>query len=205
MTDWQPHATFDGVIDVNHSRGNIDWPSVKAGGIDLAFIKATQGSGFHDPLFAANRKDALAAGLMVVPYHFLDDSPVQKQVQNFRFVVNPVAGMPCMIDWEVNPATNTRAPVETLRIFGTVIEAIIKRAPVAYHSLYDLPSPIINAWPYFCPKYGPQPQGFSYLFWQYTDKGAVPGISVPVDRSRFSGNANELQVWYKNSTLPEGF
>jgi lysozyme len=205
MTPWQPHATFDGVIDVSHWDGNIDWPAVKAAGIALVFIKATQGSDSHDPLFADNRKQALAAGLMVVPYHFLDSSPVQKQVANFRFVANPVPGMPAMIDWEVEPKSNIRAPISVMRTFGTVIGAIIKRAPLAYHGLYDLSSPTINAWPWMIPKYGPEPKGPKWLFWQWTPKATVPGIATPVDKSKFAGDASELEVWYKSGTLPQGF
>lgn len=205
MTAWQPHTTFDGVIDVSHFQGNISWSAVKDAGITLTFIKATQGSDDHDPLFATNYADAVAAGLMAVPYHFLDSSPVQKQVANFRFVTKLAANMPVMVDWEVEPKSNIRAPMELMRAFCTVVQAIIKRDPLAYHGMYDLSSPTINAFPWMIPKYGPQPQGPKWLFWQFTPTATVAGIPHAVDRSQFAGDANELEVWYKRGTLPQGF
>ncbi len=62
-----PAVVFDGVIDVSHHNGAIDWPAVAAAGIALAFIKATQGAGFVDPTFERNRSAAANAGVLTVP------------------------------------------------------------------------------------------------------------------------------------------
>lgn len=205
MTVWQPHATFGGVIDVSHHQGRISWSSVATAGITLVFIKATQGSSGHDPLFITNRDNARAAGLMIVPYHFLDSSAVAKQVNNFRTVAALSPDMPVMIDWEKVPPSLVRAPIDLMRTFGNVIANIIKRPPLAYHGMYDLSSPAINAWPWMIPKYGPQPQGPRWLFWQDRPNLHLPGIPTLVDHSVFAGDATELEVWYKSGTLPKGF
>ena len=67
-----PAIVFDGVIDVSHHNGAIDWPAVASAGIALAFIKATQGVAFVDPAFERNRSGAIKAGVLAVPYHFID-------------------------------------------------------------------------------------------------------------------------------------
>jgi lysozyme len=33
-------------IDVSHYQGDVDWPKVKADGVNFVFIKATQGVGY---------------------------------------------------------------------------------------------------------------------------------------------------------------
>lgn len=70
-------ATFsDGVklrgLDLSHwnANANIDFPVLKANGIDFVILKATEGTGFVDDTFEAKYKAALAAGLIVMPYHF---------------------------------------------------------------------------------------------------------------------------------------
>jgi lysozyme len=75
-----PTPVFDGVIDVSHNNGAIDWKAVAGAGIALAFLKASEGTGFTDPLFVRNQGAARAEGLMVVPYHFVDagDDPISQ-------------------------------------------------------------------------------------------------------------------------------
>ena len=65
-----PAIVCDGVVDVSHHNGAIDWPAVAGAGIALAFIKATQGVGFVDPTFERNRNAAMAAGILAVPITF---------------------------------------------------------------------------------------------------------------------------------------
>jgi len=126
-----PPTICDAVIDVSHHNGAIDWPAVAAAGIALAFIKATQGDAFVDPRFADNRRDAAAAGIMVVPYHFLDTTDAEDQAGHFLEVIGLQTGQPGMIDWE------TSALPEAVVAFGQAVMDCTGRAPVAY---YGLPS-----------------------------------------------------------------
>src|SRR5438105_5969232 len=95
-----PATVFDGVIDVSHHNGAIDWPAVAGAGIVLTFIKATQGERFVDPTFERNRAAAAQAGILVVPYHFIDASDPDDQAEHFLEVTALAAGQPAMIDWE---------------------------------------------------------------------------------------------------------
>lgn len=62
---------FDGVIDLSHHNGhNIDFAALARAGIAGVIHKATQGTAFVDPLYAANREKALVAGLLFGSYHF---------------------------------------------------------------------------------------------------------------------------------------
>jgi lysozyme len=209
-TPWQPAATFGGVIDVSHNNGAINWKLVPPS-IVLVFIKATQSASFTDPLYAKNLAAAKATGRLAVPYHFLTAAPVDDQLDNlFAVIGDPVTGvpvslMPVMVDWEIDPYAGRRAPIATMEDFGTKLAKLIGRPPLAYHGMFDLSSPTINAWPWMVPKYGPQPKGPRWLFWQNTDKFVLPGITHPVDHSIFAGTEAELRAWHATGAMPKGF
>jgi GH25 family lysozyme M1 (1,4-beta-N-acetylmuramidase) len=57
-------------IDVYSGNGTITWSSVKNGGYDFAFVKATEGVNAPDSAFTTNMSGANAAGIYVGPYHF---------------------------------------------------------------------------------------------------------------------------------------
>ncbi len=59
-------------VDVSHWSGNIDYKSVSDSGIDIVYIKASEGKSYVDPMLNTNYKNAKAQGLLIGFYHFLD-------------------------------------------------------------------------------------------------------------------------------------
>src|ERR1044071_4652605 len=57
-------------VDVSYHNGTIDWAKVKAAGNAFTFIRISDGTGFHDPQFAANWAGARAAGVIRGIYQF---------------------------------------------------------------------------------------------------------------------------------------
>lgn len=57
-------------IDVSHHQGRIQWPLLKSQGVDFAYIKASEGGDYRDPMFAANVKGAAESGIARGAYHF---------------------------------------------------------------------------------------------------------------------------------------
>jgi lysozyme len=207
-----PPPALDAIIDVSHHNGAIDWPAVAAAGIALVFIKATQGTGFIDPRFESNRAEAAKAGLMVVPYHFLDD-----QARHFIDVTGLAAGQPAMIDWE------SAAPPEMVVTFSETLIDCTSRDPVGYYGFAQLHAAddTLSRWRLMLPEYprGNRPGDYAslvkrpprlppgrstawdaptrpYDFHQYTPAGHVRGVATPVDRSIWVGDAASLRAWY---------
>ncbi len=58
-------------IDVSDWQGYIDYSRVRASGIEVVYIKASQGNNIKDPYFDVNYENAKANGLKVGFYHFL--------------------------------------------------------------------------------------------------------------------------------------
>lgn len=218
-----PDRVFDGAIDVSHHNGAIDWPAVAAAGIALAFVKATQGAGFLDPSFAENADAAEDAGLMVVPYHFLDGSEPRRQAAHFIETADLGDGDAAMLDWE------SQAGVEAVVAWGKAIVAATGRAPVVYYGFAQLRTadPLLAQWPLMLPAYpqGNRPGDYAglvrrpprlppgrapawdgerrpYDFHQYTPAGRVKGIAGPVDRSVWVGGGESLRTWFSGSATP---
>ena len=217
-----PATVTDAVIDVSHHNGAIDWPAVAAAGIALAFLKATQGERFIDPAFARNRRAAAAAGISVVPYHFLDSADPAAQAAHFLATAGLAPGDAAMIDWE------SAAPSAALVAFGSAIGARTGRDPLAYYGAAQLPAadPLLSRWPLMLPAYprgtmsgdyrslvlspprlppgraASWHAGRPYDFHQYTPAGRIAGIAGPVDRSIWVGTLGELATWFATGALP---
>jgi lysozyme len=191
-------------IDVSHHQGSIKWSQVPAT-ITCVMIKASQGSSYNDPAFMANRDGAQDTGRRVIPYHFLDNSSIQKQFNNFSTFIDMSAGDVVAIDWEAVSKSEPHPPVTILEQFGDLCFSATGRSPLVYHSIYDLASPKINKWPWWIPKYGPEPRaGLRWLFWQFSSQGRMHGINSPVDLSMFWGSDAELRDWFEHNRLPRG-
>ena len=218
-----PAVVLDGVIDVSHYNGAIDWPAVAGARVALAFVKATQGTGFVDPTFARNRDAAIGAGILVVPYHFLDPSDPDDQADHFLDVARLDVGQPAMLDWE------TAATLDAMVVIGRAVADQTGRDPLAYYGFAQLrqPSPDLAAWPLMLPEYprGTVPGAYQslvtrpprlpsgrpaawdglprpYDFHQYTPSGRVAGIATQVDRSVWVGSLADLQRWHATGALP---
>jgi GH25 family lysozyme M1 (1,4-beta-N-acetylmuramidase) len=64
-TPYLPQTMSDIVIDLSHWEAPVDFAQVKASGIAAVILKATQGTGFVGPTFAARAVAANTAGLLV--------------------------------------------------------------------------------------------------------------------------------------------
>ena len=200
----------DVVIDVSHHNGgNLNFAQAAQSGILAAIQKATQGTGYADPTFAANRQAIKAAGLLFGAYHFGDGSDGAAQAQHFLSVANPQTNDLVALDLESNSAGPSMT-LEEARAFVTVIHDRINKWPVLYggHTLKDLlngqPDQLLAQCPLWLAQYGPAavvPPGWpTWSLWQFTD-GMVPAPNSIAgighcDCSRFAGNALALVAFW---------
>jgi lysozyme len=77
-------------IDVSDHQGQIKWGAVARSDMSFVLIKATEGSTYVDPDFAADLAGARSAGLLVGAYHFFTlCSPGATQAANFLQIAPP--------------------------------------------------------------------------------------------------------------------
>lgn len=193
-------ANFLG-IDVFHGNGTIDWNAVKADpqNIKFVYVKATQGSTFQDPCYAANIKGATATGFATGAYHFFSlESTAQSQADNFIQQVGDTYPytLPPAFDYEMNVTGADSASV--LAAIETWLNAVKSKwgiTPVIYSSVNywsQLGNPAgFSQYPLWLANYNPGmpgvPGGWNeWAIWQYSESGSVSGVSGAVDMNKYN-------------------
>ena len=181
-------------IDVSHYQGMIDWKEVATlGKVGYVYIKATEGSGLQDDMYAYNLREARKNGLLSGSYHFFrSNSTVSEQLANMTSVVKKS-------EQDLIPIIDVERINGSRSVFITRLHQFMQAVEKHYGC-----KPILYTFVNFYNKYL-QGEGFDkyplmiafyrddqpllndehpYIIWQYTSHGEVPGIDGNVDQSR---------------------
>jgi lysozyme len=192
-------------VDVSHHQRRIDWEKLRAEGYAFAFIKATEGGDYRDPLFAANWVAAERAGLVRGAYHFFTFcTPGENQATNFLAVAPPAEGtLPPAIDVEYH-GNCARPPADDairaeLAIFIERIEVAHGRRPVIYitsRSYKELVAGAFADYPIWARNIFLEPrlEGGAWTFWQYASRGRTGAAGGLIDLNVFRGTAEEFRA-----------
>ncbi|MBT3152211.1 lysozyme [Streptomyces sp. CHD11] len=218
-------APTDGVqgIDVSHWQGGINWSSVRNSGIQFAWMKATEGTGYKDPSFNANYPAAYHAGVIRGAYHFATPNTSSGATQANYFVNNGGGWsrdnltLPGVLDIEHNPygamcyGLSTTQMRSWINDFYNTYKSRTSRDVVIYTTAswwntctghwtgMSGKSPLWAA--HWTSAASPTiPSGFpTWTVWQYTSTGSVAGISGNVDRNKFNGSRDRLLALANNT------
>ncbi|MDO9546067.1 MAG: glycoside hydrolase family 25 protein [Pelolinea sp.] len=200
-------------IDVSHWQREIDWGEVKRSGVKFAFIKATEfpdkrTSLFVDEEMRKNIDGASSNGIYWSAYHFFRthiDPVIQAKV--FCETVGDFTSLPPVLDLEVAGSKGERLNYK-VRQFLDETERITNRRPIVYSSggfwrsymTYEKKEHTdwARAYPLWVAQYTtlwPTPlyPWAGWEFWQYTDKGKIPGVITHVDLNWFNGSVEDLE------------
>ena len=194
-------------IDVSYYQGTINWSAVKAAGKQFALIRVSDGTGFKDPQFLNNWRNAKAAGLTVGAYQFF--RPGQDVTAQADLIVNQLISVgfgagdiPPVIDVEVKDGVSNANIIARVNSWLQRVRSRTGRLPVLYTSPgfwsglgNPTPSPLPYLWDAHwtsaCPSL---PPAWGRLrFWQYSSTGRVSGISGNVDLDVYNGTLAELR------------
>jgi GH25 family lysozyme M1 (1,4-beta-N-acetylmuramidase) len=205
-------------LDVSHYQGTVDWTTVAADGAKFAYLKATEGTTFVDPQFAANYPGSANAGLDRGAYHFAlpDTSSGAAQANYFLGHGGGWVGdghtLPPVLDIEYNPYGATcygltpAQMVSWINDFDITIDNATNRWPVIYttqqwwasctgdDATVGVNDPLWIA--HASTVAGPLPAGWgNYTFWQFASSGPFPG-----DQDLFNASIAELAVFTDDGT-----
>jgi lysozyme len=208
-------------IDVSSNQGPIDWEAVSKAKFSFAFLRATIGAHTSDQMFAFNWMAIRGSGLVRGAYHyFWPLTSAAEQADKYIAAVGALVpgDLPPAIDleeaylkkdtnhdhefWKTIPR-DERLPM----ILGWLsrVESALGRKPIIYsrdNFLENLLGEnVLELAPYalWIAHYtdAPQPRIPSawrnWTFWQYTEEGAVGGVSGKVDLDRFNGTRDDLK------------
>ncbi len=203
MVDYEVHG-----IDISHYQSQIEWDSIAQQGIHFAFVKASEGEHLHDSLYCHNWKELERVGIKRGAYHFFHPSlPVERQVQNFCEQVDLAPGdLPPVLDVEVTGGMSPAMITARVHYWLTAIEAYYQVRPILYSNYNFYRRYLAEAfpdYPVWIARYSEivpdLPTGQNWVFWQYGNRGELPGIDGHVDFNVFHGSLADLE----NICLPE--
>ena len=205
-------------VDVSKYQGNVDWMAVAQGGVNFAYIKATEGGDRLDPKFFQNWNGAKAAGLPRGAYHFVYwCRPWHENMAWFeQHVPREPDALPPVLDVEATPTSTTcprRLEKEpTLREIKAMLvemERFYGKKPVIYTTvdfheamfsdgeMSEYPMWIRSTKHHPTVRYGNR----AWHFWQYQSDAWVNGIPTRVDRNAFHGDTKDWQNWLQTNTF----
>lgn len=188
---------YDG-IDVSGWQGNIDYSEVASSGIEIVYMKASEGTSFVDPYFNQNYTNAKANGLKVGFYHYLTARSNSEAVAQANFFVSTISGMTpdCRLAMDFESFGNLSAEEinEIGLTFMQTVESLSGKEMVIYSDTSNASNIFgggLTNYPLWVAQYEveePTPNGNwnNWVGWQYTDAGEISGINGYVDRDRFT-------------------
>lgn len=194
------NSRFREGIDVSHYQGRIDWEALISGSeISYVYLKATEGAALADDTYERNLREARKVGLSVGSYHFY--RPNVSWDEQFRNLISVVKkeeqDLTLLVDIETAGKVSSDKFIADLKKFLAKVEEHYGRKPLLYTYQNFYNKHLVGhfqAYDFMIAKYQPEPpvlsDGKTYLLWQYTDKGRLPGIAGGVDRSRLVGNGS---------------
>ncbi len=205
---------YDG-IDVSQWQGNINFEAVSQSGIEVVYIKSSEGYSV-DPYFETNYKKATDAGLKVGVYHYVTATTVEEAQSEATFFVSNLEGktIDCRLAMDFEYFGNlSRNQINEIGLaFLQTVESLSGKEVVVYSDT----SNAINIWdetiaqyPLWVAEYGvesPQANG-TWLDWvgfQYSDTGIISGIDgSSVDLDYFTDGIFLSDVSTPVSSVPE--
>ena len=185
-------------IDVSSWQGNINFAQVKNAGIDIVYIKSSEGVSYIDPYFERNYQNAKANGLKVGFYHYVTARTVEEARNQANFFASVISGKEpdCKLamDFESFGNLSVNQINEISKVFLETLQNATNKEVLIYSNSYTartILSSDLAIYPLWVANYGVSEPGGNdkwntWVGWQYTSTGRVTGISGNVDRDKFT-------------------
>lgn len=196
----QSELKYEG-IDVSDWQGYIDYIQVKNSGIEVVYIKASQGNNIKDPYFEINYENAKSNNLKVGFYHFLTATTVEEAEQQATFFASVIsekqADCKLAMDYEQFGGVSTEQVNQISMAFMQKVKELTKKQVIIYSDLYNsentFQSELVSQGELWLAYYGDyrnlentNSSWNTFIGVQYTDQGSVAGINGNVDRDLFT-------------------
>lgn len=185
-------------IDVSRWQGSINFTEVANDGIDIVYIKATQGTTYVSPTFEEQYINAKNNGLKIGFYHYVTARTVEEARNEAQFFASKISGkqIDCKLAMDFEEFGNlSQEEINAIGLaFMKRLEELTNKPTVIYSNTYaarTIWNGEIIKYPLWVAEYGvskPRDNGKwnSYVGWQYTNMGNIKGINGNVDRDKFT-------------------
>lgn len=188
-------------IDVSNWQGYIDYAQVKNDGIEIVYIKASEGFDYRDPYFDVNYQNAKSNGLKVGFYHFLTATntiEAERQANFFASVISKkVPDCKLVLDYEVFGGVPATEINQIARTFLETTKRLTNKEVILYSDLYNsrtvFSRELAQDYQLWIADYtslvnlqNSNSNWQNWVGWQYSSKGLVSGINGYVDRDVYT-------------------
>lgn len=200
-----PELLLEGLgVDVSHHQDSVDWPAL-AQAADFAFIKASGGLDYTDPMFAHNWRSSAKSDMPRGAYHFYytNDDPIEQAHWFLSHLSSDDYGdLPPVLDIESHSLKNKLTPdtldAQILKWLRRV-EAVTGHRPIIYTganfaSTY-LTDTLLKRYPLWLAQYGVDTPSVpmiwaesGWTFWQFSEADTIAGVKTKVDHSRYKAS-----------------
>lgn len=192
-------------LDVSHHQQEIEWDSVKRQGFHFVFIKATEDTSFVDSNFIENYEGARATGMIVGAYHFFrPKSSGHKQAVHFmkNSMVQTGDLLP-VLDIETTDNVSSATILAEIQEFVQTVEDSMHLKPIIYSNQKFFNEHLDESYAddlLWIARYNKDwipelEESAEWHFWQYGQRGKIPGIKTFVDFNVFCCSSDELSLF----------
>lgn len=176
-------------IDIYSGDGTVDFNAVKAAGIDIVYIKATEGVSYTDSTDKDFYNRAKAAGLKVGFYHFLRNNDPIAEANHFISAVQGLS-VDCKysIDVEVTLGQSVYQISNNVKQFADyLISKGYEICIYTYTSFYlESLNNTVKSYPIWIADYRNTEPNIVNVGWQYSETGSVHGVNSNCDLDNFN-------------------
>ena len=182
-------------IDISSWQGNVDFAKVKNYGIDIVYIKVTEGINYINNYFASSYTNAKANGIKIGFYHYFlaNIDPVAQAKYFVNAIGDRVPDCKLAIDVEVSNGLSKADLTNKIISFLKEVERLTGKDTVVYTYTSFARNYLgseLGKYPLWIAEYGVNTPGTNpvwsdWIGFQYSDKGSIPGINGNVDLNEF--------------------
>lgn len=185
-------------IDVSEYQGYIDYSRVREAGVEVVYIRSSEGTNFVDPYFRTNYDNAKENGLKVGFYHYVTSRNVEEAINEADFFVSVIEGTSpdCKLamDFEYFGGLSNYEVNQISQAFLSRVKKVSGKDVVIYSDAYnaiDVFDESLSIYPIWVADYfvdEPESNG-KWNVWvgfQYSDIGRIDGINANVDLDYFT-------------------
>lgn len=149
-------------IDVSNWQGYIDYAEVKASGIQVVYIKSSQGSNITDAYFRTNYDNAKANGLNIGFYHYVTARSDEEAVREAEYFSSVISGTSpdCKLAMDFESFGNlSKDEINSIsRVFLSKVKELTGKDMVIYSDAYNAKNTfskeLANEYPLWIAEYG---------------------------------------------------
>lgn len=188
-------------VDVSNWQGYINYDAVKNAGIDIVYIKASQGTNIKDAYFDLNYENAKKNDIKVGFYHYLTATNESDAREEARFFTSVISGKTpdckLVMDYERFNGISKEQINNISRTFLETVKNLTGKEIIIYSDLSNAQNTfneeLANDYELWLAYYGNynnlanvKTSWNTYIGVQYTDRGRVNGIVGSVDKDVFT-------------------